>query len=338
MAGTPFIIIVVSGLLALAGTWMVLRRARLLGLVQVPNDRSSHHRPTPTGGGIGIVAGATFSALAIMPLPPLSMLVLVAASLLVAGIGFWDDRSGLPPRLRLAGQGLALVAGIVAAVPYAGLGAQIGAPAPLVVLAALVVALYWLNLFNFMDGIDGLAATEAIFLLCAAAGLMLAQPQATLAGLPLWCLAVGAATIGFLVFNWQPAAIFMGDVGSTFLGFLIAVIGLGTIAAGALSLWSWSILAAAFVVDATVTLLRRVLRRENLAEAHRRHAYQFLARRWGSHAAVTLVYAAINVLLLLPLAIVSQALPQWAPVATLAAFAPLAILAVAVGAGRPEHA
>lgn len=143
---------------------------------------------------------------------------------------------------------------------------------------------------------------------------------------------------GFLLLNWPPAKIFMGDVGSTWLAFMIFALALLSVQAGWLSYATWLVLAAVFVTDATVTLLTRLLRGERWYEAHRNHAYQKFARRWGGHRPVSLRAVAVNMLWLAPLAGACTAWPQWAFGWALLAYAPLVVGAVALGAGRQEHA
>lgn len=130
----------------------------------------------------------------------------------------------------------------------------------------------------------------------------------------------------------------MGDAGSTYLGFVIAVLALLTIAWGWLSAWQWAILGAPFVTDATVTLLRRLLAGEKVFEAHRRHAYQVLSRRWKSHLRVTLLFIGVDLLWALPLAFAAGAFDDFAPLVTILAYAPLVVLALMAGAGAPETA
>jgi Fuc2NAc and GlcNAc transferase len=188
-----------------------------------------------------------------------------------------------------------------------------------------------------MDGIDGIAGSQAIFMCCAAALLMVLRNPDAASGVPFWMLlAIAAATAGFLVLNWPPARIFMGDAGSTYLGFVIVFLGLVTLASGSLSLAQWSILTAAFVTDATVTLVHRLMRRERVFDAHRQHAYQHQARRWKSHRRVTLGFIAINLIWLFPLSWLS-ALPGWTWPALALAYLPLILIAVLAGAGAPER-
>lgn len=327
----------VAGPASFAVAWLVLRNAPALGLIAEPNARSSHTRPTPSGGGLGIVAGGLIAALPALLDSFWPVVVVVAASLAIAAIGFLDDRRPLPARLRLGAQ-IVLVAALFAAVPLARLGAALGLEdlGPLLAVPLVLAAVYWINIFNFMDGIDGLAASEAAFILGAAAVLSLAAPGATGDPHLWWMVGLAAAALGFLLLNFPPARIFMGDAGSTCLGFMIAFFALWTIAAEWLSLWQWAILVALFAADATVTLLRRLLQGERVYEAHRRHAYQVLSRRWRGHLPVTLLAMALNVVWLLPLAWWAGALPEAAWIAALLAYGPLVAAALVVGAGAPE--
>jgi Fuc2NAc and GlcNAc transferase len=149
-------------------------------------------------------------------------------------------------------------------------------------------------------------------------------------------LVVAACVLGFLCWNWPPAKIFMGDIGSGYLGFVFAALPIASAHEYPATMATWLILSGCFFVDAFVTLGRRLARRERLYEAHRIHAYQWLARRFGSHAAVTLLYGAVNVFWLLPMAWLSLRLPQFAHWISIAALAPLVAGALAAGAGRPE--
>lgn len=304
-------------------------------MIQAPNERSSHTVPTPSGGGAGIVAGGAIATGFAALHAPVTALLVLATSLIIAAIGFYDDRKPLRASLRLVAQILLLAVTIVIAVPLAALTG--GLLQPLLVLLLVLAGTYWINLFNFMDGIDGLAASQAVFMLLGAAFLAFAGTAEVVDEPNLWWLiAFAAATLGFLPLNWPPAKIFMGDAGSTYLGFVIAVAALLTVAWGWLSPWQWLIVGAAFVTDATITLARRLLMREKVFEAHRRHAYQVLSRRWQSHRRVTLAFVATNLVWLLPLAFLAGVQPGYAPVLIVIAYAPLAILAVLAGAGAPE--
>jgi Fuc2NAc and GlcNAc transferase len=316
-------------------TYVVLRVALAHGLLDVPNPRSSHARPTPRGGGAGIVIASTGTFIALDLLGRLDghLLAALLGGLLVAGVGLIDDQRPLSAKLRLS---VHLIAALWAVAWLGGLpplrvGTHLVALGAAGYLVATLAVAWAINLFNFMDGIDGIAACEAAFV--AAAGGALGLGTGAAAG-PAFAFA--AACAGFLIWNWPPARIFMGDVGSGYLGYVVAVLALASAREEAAAAWTWLTLGGFFFVDATVTLARRLVRREPLAEAHRSHAYQWLARRWGSHASVTAALLLVNICWLLPAAIGTAKFPHHAAWITLAALASMAILALVAGAGRPE--
>lgn len=283
---------------ALLGTWLLIHLAPQLQLIDRPNERSSHRRPTPRGGGIALVFAVFAGMLALPGGLPVAIKPPLFGALSIALLGLIDDRFGLSARLRLAGH-LAAGAGILAfAVPI-----EIDL---LHYLLLAVLAIAWgTNLFNFMDGIDGIAAAEGLFICAVAAMLLVSEAPPISAALTV----IAAACAGFLIWNWAPARIFMGDVGSTFFGFLIAAIAALTVLQGLLALPVWLILWGTFIADTGVTLVRRVLRGERWWSAHCSHAYQRLSRSLGSHARSTLAYSAINVAAISPAAFLAHSHP-----------------------------
>ncbi|MDO5103174.1 MAG: hypothetical protein Q4D91_09795 [Lautropia sp.] len=413
-------------LLVLGSAWactnLIIRQAVRWGLQDVPNERSSHVRPTPRGGGAAIVVGSLTGfgllGLGVMLLPhvighmwpdpdtipawvldaggqppyrvleelthvvPLGLIPL-AGALIMAVTGLKDDRKPMGIRDRLLLQAFAST--LLGLCLYSFLGGKavfwhqlglfwqaIGLPGSLdgslatnqnllpillagaTAAALLVACVWWINLFNFMDGIDGIAACQAIFMLLAATwlrgGNVLTEP------LSLISLIMAAATAGFLVLNWAPARIFMGDAGSLFLGYsILSVAALDSAISaighhqrwqqgalsdapdpGGMTLWVWLILGALFITDATVTLMRRALSGQNVGGAHRSHAYQRLSRHYNSHARATLVYCLLNVFWLLPIAWIAHRWPESAASATGIAYTPLILLAWHLGAGRQD--
>ncbi len=221
---------------------------------------------------------------------------LLGGGVAVAAVGWLDDRRGMPAGVRALVHVLAAGWGVwcLGGFPSLDLGVAV---VPLGTAGSLlaVVGLVWLtNLYNFMDGIDGLAAGEAVGV-GLVGGVLLAAAGAT--GLSLVALALAAAAGGFLVFNWPPAKIFMGDVGSGLLGYAFGVLALASERAGAVPLVVWMILLAVFIVDATATLIRRVVNGERWFEAHRSHAYQHAVQAGYSHRDVTVAVMGLNALL-----------------------------------------
>lgn len=314
----------------------VRRLAQRSNLLDIPNDRSSHTRPTPRGGGAAIVLGlfAVLLAAWLNGLVGGSDLAALVPGVLIAVVGLIDDRRPVPARRRLIIHLLASLAGVlIVCSRLASLEISVWAAALLVgVLAAGVV--WSVNLFNFMDGIDGIAGSEAVFV--ALTGGLIEQALGAPPSAVAVSLIFAGSLLGFLTWNWPPARIFMGDVGSGFIGYGIAILALLFAVFRASDFYIWMILSAVFVSDSTVTLVTRYFIGNSVMEAHRTHAYQRLAIRFGSHAVVTIGGLAINLVWLLPLAIAAGKWPAAAPWATFLAYLPLVWGAIRVGAGRRE--
>lgn len=316
-------IVVVSFPLGVLLTALVRRYALHAGVLDVPNARSSHTQVTPRGGGLSIavlflagVALLTWSG----EVDWRPGVALLGGGLLIAAVGWGDDRHPLPVVVRAAAH---LVAAAWALAWLGGLpSVSIGwGRLPLGPLGWVlgVLGIAWMtNLYNFMDGVDGLAGGEAVSVGALAGLLELAAGFPGLAALS-WLLA--SASAGFLWWNWPPARIFMGDVSSGLLGFAFAVLGVASERAGAIPLFVWLILLGVFVVDATVTLLRRVARGEPWHEAHRTHAYQLAVQAGFSHRRVTLTVLGLN----LGLGVLAGAAVRWPRL--------LPAVALAAGAG-----
>ncbi len=281
--------IVAALVVALIGGAVYLRVAPRRAL-DIPNARSSHTRPVPRGGGLvviaGFLAGLGLWLLLGGSLSPRALGWLIGA-LLVAGISFVDDLHSLPAVPRL-------VVHLAGAAILTALGVNQAEPA-LVVLAFVYVVVFT-NVYNFMDGIDGLAGTQAVVggAALALAGVIVGNPVVTAS-----CGVLAAAALGFLVYNLPPARLFMGDVGSTFLGFsfaglsLLANIGVG---GNRLPVEFSLVLFAPFLFDSIVTLTRRVVRGERWYAAHRSHYYQRLVQCGLSHGQVSMLYGGLAVL------------------------------------------
>lgn len=292
----PLIVLAVALLASWGATGMVRRYALRRAILDIPNARSSHTVPTPRGGGLAIVMAvlAGVMAGALLGLIDRSLaLALVGGGSLVAIAGWVDDHGHVPARWRALCHATAAA---FAVWMLGGLdGLRIGAVTiPLGWLGSIVavVGVVWaVNLYNFMDGIDGLAGMEAVTVAAAAAILSFALGRPALAFASA-LMAVAAA--GFLIWNWPPARIFMGDVGSGFIGYALAVLAIASETRGGVPLLMWVLLLGVFIVDATFTLVRRMMRGEQWYAAHRTHAYQRAVRAGWPHRKVTLVCATLN--------------------------------------------
>lgn len=307
-----FVVASAAGLTVAVRSWALRRNA----LVQ-PSARCSHTIPTPHGGGIAIAAisiilGVLFSVLDWVP--DSSMLAFICLGFVMLILGVWDDFGHVSPKLRLCVHFVIVTIGMwsLPKLPvFSIFGATIDSSAAFLLWPVLVVAWVWLiNLYNFMDGIDGLAAVQALMLFGGMALNFWYFGYENWAWISLFML---GAVLGFTILNWPPAKIFMGDGGSGFLGFIIGFMMLLSAAQTNLSMWSWIILLTLFIADATTTLIVRFLTGQNVLNAHKQHAYQRLAQRIGRHAPVTLGYGAVMVLVLLPVSVVANLIPHSGP-------------------------
>lgn len=338
---------VMIGLLALALgasallTGLVRRYALAGGMLDVPNARSSHVIPTPRGGGVAIVL-VTLAGLVWLYWQGLMAVSVFSAFSgaggLVAAVGWLDDRGEVAARWRLlvhfiaAAWGLAWLGGV----PSVELYGVTLAPGALGFCLGLLYLVWLLNLYNFMDGIDGIAGVEVVSVCCGACWL------GWLAGVaPVELLLpalLAAASLGFLCWNWPPARIFMGDAGSGFIGLALGLMSVVAAHQSLLLFAGWLMLLAVFICDASVTLLRRLLRGQRLTQAHCSHAYQQAARRCASHRTVTLAVLAINLGWLLPLASLTVIGAVAPAIGLFLAYLPLIILAFWLKAGAADQA
>ena len=324
-----------SGAASLLATALVLRLAQRAGWLEPPSSRGLHCEPTLSRGGVGFVL---VSAAALVFLLPVTGLVYWESALLLGGglsiavLGFIDDATSLPvlPRLGVHFSMAAMAIWILD--PLGDLMAF--DLLTLLAMTALLIAWVWMiNLFNFMDGIDGLVATGVVTISLTAAALAVSNNNL---GLALSWSALAGSTGAFLRWNWPPARIFMGDVGSGYLGYVVALLTLMSIQQSAVSIWSMLILIAPFIVDTGFTLLRRMWRGDRWYQAHRQHAYQKLALSWGSHLRVTRGLLGIQVLLMTPLAAAAEWQPQLGPLLASLVGLGLGSVALLLRAGTPD--
>jgi Fuc2NAc and GlcNAc transferase len=323
-------------------SWLLASRVRLYALdrlLDVPNERSSHSVPTPRGGGLAIA----FTALGGIILAAILhwidwnlAIALVGGGAMIAAIGWIDDHRSLSALTRFAVQFLSAGWAIywLGGLPSLSIGSatlHIGIFGSILGIIGVVWAI---NLYNFVDGIDGLAAGEAISTGVIGGLILLAMGQK---GLATVSLIIAAANAGFLPLNWAPARLFMGDVGSGMLGYLFAVLAIASENSGAVPLLLWVLLLGAFVFDATVTLCRRIAHGERWYHAHHSHAYQRMVQAGKSHAQVSSTILVINLALAL-LAIVAWLRPALFLIAIGAGTVLLSIIYLSVERIRPMHA
>ncbi|WP_104472350.1 MraY family glycosyltransferase [Acinetobacter indicus] len=330
--------LIIFFLLAFAMTYFMRAYALKKNIIDNPNERSSHSVPTPRGGGVAVVCSYLLALAVLIYSQQLTLhigLTLIAVGFVIALLGFLDDHGHINSMLRLAVHFLVAIGVVISLGGFSEVtafnGLQLGFLANIIAVLFLV---WLLNLYNFMDGINGIASVEAITTVVSMAILYYVL-NTTLNLDILWLLA--ACVFGFLLWNFPKAKIFMGDACSGFLGLTLGILALIALKENLALFCAWIICLGVFVVDATYTLIKRVLSGYKMYDAHRSHSYQILSRKCGSHTPVTLAVAAINLLWLFPVAYmtVTQA---WAypELAVLIAYIPLLIVAIKFKAGHPD--
>lgn len=314
-----------------AGTRLYKSFAIRRGILANPNFRSLHEHPIPRGGGIvfSLVCMAGSVGLAVtVGLAPELVRALVLGGTAATAFGFADDILQIEAKTKFIVQGL-LAAWIL--ICFGGYPLFDVPWTPIFVdLVLSWLGLLWLmNLYNFMDGTDGMAASGAVFISVAAIVVVFAAGAPN--GIVVVFGLVAACSLGFLVFNWPPASMFMGDSGSLFLGFCFGALIAGTIVSGQISRWTWLIIFGYFAIDTTTTTLLRIFVTKKWYGAHRSHAYQNLARIGGSHLKVVTGVSLYHVLWLLPLAVWSTLAPSSAPIAGALAVVPVVIWTILHG-------
>ena len=307
-------------------------------IIDNPNERSSHSVPTPRGGGVAVVGSYLLALAVLMYSQQLELhtgFTLMAAGFVIALLGFLDDHGHINSMLRLAIHFLVAIAVVVSLGGFGEVivfnGVQLGFIANIIAVLFLV---WLLNLYNFMDGINGIASVEAITATVSMAILYLLL-SISLNSEILWLLT--ACVCGFLLWNFPKAKIFMGDACSGFLGLTLGILALVALKENLALFCAWIVCLGVFVVDATYTLIKRVLNGYKMYDAHRSHSYQILSRKCGSHTPVTLVVAAVNLFWLFPIAYITVTQNITYPeIAVLIAYIPLLLVAIKLKAGNPN--
>ncbi len=328
-----FAIFTISWLLTLAIRQYLLH----IKLLDIPNQRSSHTIPVPRGGGGAIVI--SFSLALCYPFFFDSISFQTILAVLIPGfwvsiLGWFDDRYTISALLRLTGH---CFAALIAIYLLDGLPSIIWnsfnlSNSTLIIILTSLLLVWLLNLYNFMDGINGLAGIEALTV-CISGSLL--YYLGGYSGSGLLPLSLAAAVAGFLCWNFPRAKIFMGDIGSGFLGIVIGILMIQATEKNPAYVWAWLLLLGVFIVDATITLLRRLVRGDRIWEAHCNHAYQHASRRFNSHSLVTLSVLALNVFWLLPMAVLVALGYLSGMKALTLGYIPLILLAIKFDAGKP---
>ena len=272
-------------------TYFIKEHAIKNSLVAEINDRSSHSVPTPHGGGIAI-AITWFLGLSYLFYTnniDTSLYYALMSGVIISVISYLDDLFELSAKVRLTVQTLVAILGLYFLGGFNEIDLFFFSIENQIItnIFAFFMIVWFINLYNFLDGIDGYAGSEAIFL--GIAGFILFGGE--------HFLVLIAATLGFLVWNWHKAKIFMGDVGSTLLGYNVAIFTIYYANQEASNLWIWIILFGLFWFDATLTLFRRYRNKEKLSEAHKKHAYQRLNQSGWAHDKVVLLSILVNLVL-----------------------------------------
>jgi Fuc2NAc and GlcNAc transferase len=298
------ILITVYGITALLAWWITAwarRYALKRAILDHPNHRSSHSEPTPRGGGIAIAVLIMAAVMILWLTEYISLqlfLALGGGGFLVATVGWIDDRWDISVVWRAASYLAASAWAVYWITDLYAADLRYG----FWMYAGVVVLISWLvNLYNFMDGTDGLAAAEGISTASIAAILLLLAGQD---GIAILLMVLSAACSGFLILNWPPAKIFMGDIGSCLIGFLFGAVAFISYLNSSLSPAVWLILLSIFICDASLTLLKRILNREKWYSAHRSHAYQLFVQAGFSHKQLLTGLLLVN-LLLFPFAVIA---------------------------------
>ncbi len=308
------------------GCYLIIWLSKERRWLDIPNERSSHETPTPTAGGMAFVTVFCIAALFVFNVenPGYNYSLVLFLCFSIAVLGFMDDIFQLGIGPRISTQAIAVV-GVLAifgspVFPFFGLDLDLGFIAYLVMFAGM---LWFINLFNFMDGLDGIAVLETLFILLSIIWLTFSDD---IDGLRNLLLLLAACLSGFLLVNFPPARLFMGDCGSNFLGFILGIAALISTTAGITNIWVWCTLAGVFIVDATYTLIKRMSDGETWYFAHRNHAYQIAARLLNGHLRVVMLVSLINIFWLLPLAWLCHRYADWGLILVLIAWSSLLLL------------
>ena len=330
---TPWLVAIAFGL-SLMGTMWWKSIALKLRIVANPNERTLHVGAIPRGGGI-VFAGVWLAFLGMSffngQIGQGDFLALFVGGAVLAILGIVDDVTDLKALLKFVTQIVAVIWGLywVGGMPDLALSStriDLGWPG---LLFGVLAMLWAINLYNFMDGIDGMAGSGAVFISGSMGAFLFFAGSVQFATL---CFLLAAVCAAFVWFNWPPAKLFMGDAGSGFLGYIFGILIVATVRDEPTLLWVWLITMGYFLTDTTTTLLLRIRYVKQFYATHRFHAYQSLARRTGDHSRVTRGVLLVQVLWLLPLAVLAHRFPHFGHWLFVVAVSPLVVFCAKQGA------
>ena len=316
--------------------------------IDMPSDRSSHKNPTPTAGGISILLSYFLYIFMLLVFHELFIpwydghleydenlfFILMASLFPLIIVGLIDDFNEVNIGIRIFTQFFSATLIIYFFQVSNNILdiRELANQASLLIIAASIFMTIWLiNLYNFMDGIDGYASLECIFVSFSAAFLAYMNKPESLVSF--YILGLGLANIGFLIRNWSPAKIFMGDTGSISLGFILAFLIFFSASESVLSIYTWLILLSVFIADASYTLVVRIVTKKNIFQAHLNHAFHIVTKNNNSHTYTNKVLIAINIIWVLPFAIISNIYKEYNVLLTIFVYLPFIFYLINIGAG-----
>lgn len=289
---------------------VLIKNAHKLGVIDHPKERSSHTTPTPRGGGMSFLIAFMMTSMLLITFQLINYVEFIPLLIclpIVSLTGWFDDRSSLTARSRLFVQLICALFSLALITKFFALDIQasfLPIESQFILRTLAILFIIWcINLYNFMDGIDGLAGSQAIFIALALAGFSYIEGEYDFMYIH---LTLAASVFGFIIFNWNPAKIFMGDVGSYFLGFYFACMGILQDIEGKIQLPTIGILMGPLIVDATYTLFARLLSGHKIFEPHKDHCFQHIVQKGKSHKQVATYYLLASIFWCLPMAILSE--------------------------------
>ena len=309
--------------------------------IDSPTITSIHKKPTPSAGGISILISYLIFVCVLVNYVLFdydAFLVLLSALIPIILIGLLDDYYSVSIYIRLFVQFFSSTIIIYHfQIDTNVLNFQIFSEQSIIIIFifSIILSIWLMNLYNFMDGIDGYASSECIFVSFSAS--LIAYLNSPESLMYLYLAGIGAANVGFFIRNWYPAKIFMGDTGSVSIGCIFAFFIFYSASESIISIYTWLILLSVFIADASYTLAVRVVTKKNITKAHLTHAFHMLASRKNSHKYVTKLLISINLFWVLPLALLSNAYMDYHVIITILVYLPLFIYLIKIGAGLEEQ-